>query len=324
MGVHADLKDCVVSLHVDLDVDGRLKKQFVGTGFFVHARDDSQNSFAYLVTAKHVWEVLNSYNGDYARLNRAIANEGEAGVRYVPLPSANKWQFHPDSGVDLAVLNWTPVQDTVKVSLLPLDVIVGTPAFIRSHGMQWPPQEGEEVMLLAMMVQYLGRERGFPVVRVGHIALITDEPVHGKYGLSDYHMIECQSYPGNSGAPVWVAYHYLEDKNKIETLEKRMFLLGVLTGGFPQEEEILKKKEPKGNETVAYYSLGISLVAPAGKLCEILDSPAMKHMRNDRSVPGEQEPVPLSSINDGSNSGAIISMRDFEERFKKGEHPDSA
>src|SRR5205807_10195131 len=65
----------------------------------------------------------------------------------------------------------------------------------------------------------------------GYIALNAAEPLKGKYGLSDYYVIEAQCYPGNSGSPVWVCYDFYPDPPGQYRGDKKVFLLGTLSAG---------------------------------------------------------------------------------------------
>jgi len=152
-----------------------------------------------------VWATFRDGRHVWVRVNKAVIEKGKSGVVYVPLP--NKWMFHPDPAVDLAVLPWgagmAPNYTVVSVAF---DEIAKSAETMREEDLSWPPREGEDVIYVGLMAQYAGYERNFPVVRRGHVALITDEKVMGSYGLSHYHFIDMQIYPGNSGGPVWVIY----------------------------------------------------------------------------------------------------------------------
>lgn len=294
MAVSNDLKDCVGCLCADVPDKAGTKRKVFGTCFFVTSYDHHGNGTAYLVTAKHVWQDLSRYFPAYVRLNRATVAPGETGVIYFKLP--DNWHFHKDSGVDIAVLPWTTTEKNVRLALLELSHILATSELLRPHGLPWPPGEGEEVVFVSMLVQYPGRERNFPASRFGHLAMIADETIKGKYGLSDYYLIDAQAYRGNSGSPVWVGFNWTEDVNKPYRGEKKVFLLGVLCGAFPEKAEMFQRERRDGETTVEeYHNLGICLVAPSEKLGEIINSPELKQMRAGERLNAEAEPIPLSS-----------------------------
>jgi hypothetical protein len=302
MVVASFIKNCVGFLYVDNPGRVGPRKIPVGTGFFVTVENRYGNGVNYLVTAKHVWEELNDHPPGYVRLNRKDPPSEEWGARNLPLKG--NWVFHADENVDLAVLPWAP--DTADLILESWDIVkfcAAEDSERRKSGLAWPPTEGTPVLFAAMMPNYTGRERNYPIVRVGRVALVTDETLKGKYGLSDYYLIESQVYPGNSGAPVWATYTWHPDDRAPTALDLKMHatnFMGVLCAGWPAQQEVLVRKKPKGREMVAYYNLGIAMVVPAAKLLELLMTPEMRAMRDRRSPPFESNPVPLRADKGGS------------------------
>ena len=250
-------KECVGFLAIDDPTTRGRDKEVVGTAFFVNVWNrDHTNPTPYLVTAKHVWQdYFAGARQGYIRLNRA----SQSGVEYVPLQDG--WFFHPDSAVDIAALPWSrgDLSLDYTITSLQLDKVIATPSFLKDKHIPWPPKEGEDTWLVGLMTQFYGEERNFPVVRRGHVALATQEPVEGIYGYSDYYFVETQIYPGNSGSPIWVSYN------------NTLFLLGILAAGHPVEQELLRRLDDKWRK-VTYYNLGIALVVPAQKLVEVLES----------------------------------------------------
>jgi len=267
------------------------KKVLVGTCFWIHLHNFQRNVvFGYLVTAKHVWATFRDGRHVWVRVNKAVIEKGKSGVVYVPLP--NKWMFHPDPAVDLAVLPWgagmAPNYTMVSVAF---DEIAKSAETMREEGLSWPPREGEDVIYVGLMAQYAGYERNFPVVRRGHVALITDERVMGSYGLSHYHFIDMQIYPGNSGGPVWVIY-------PTKTTGITIFLLGVLSTAYPERQELIEvplehRRAASKLETTGYYNMGISMVVPTEKLVELLSSPKAEQMRK-KDEPKPVKPAPAA------------------------------
>ena len=259
----AALKQCVAFLYNEELEGERLKKNPVGTCFFVAVPNNVGHSL-YLITAKHVRQSMSQGDGSiYVRLNKTgIA----AGVKYVRLPEEG-WIEHPNSEVDLALLPWFPQKDLRGITLfaLPLDVLAKARDHAGKLDKPWPPEECEEVFFIGLMLQYQGDERNFPIVRMGHIALNTDEPIDAKTGRSRYRVIESQGYRGNSGSPAWVYYGD----------GKPYCFLGMLTTMFRSEHEIV------GKDT--YYTFGIGLVVPGEFLVEMLNMEEIKKKENGPS-----------------------------------------
>jgi hypothetical protein len=238
-----------------------MKKKPMGTCFIAaHFSRETGSHFAYLVTAKHVYKNLMGGDGQiFVRMNKL----GD-GVEYVPIPKTG-WIPHTDPNVDLIIHPWysalkaagladpqrhMPSVMTVAISME--EIASSSQAAAASLRKPWPPEEGEQVFFVGMMVQHQGTERNFPVVRTGRIALNTEELVDIGEGPSRYRLIECQSYWGNSGAPVWV--YYGDDVYPC--------FLGVLSLGFPSEVEQIGPN--------VYRNSGISGVVPGEYLAEML------------------------------------------------------
>ena len=251
-----------------------LDKKPEGTCFFV-ARFTPERLSNYLVTAKHVWKNLKATDGQmFVRLNRI-----NTGVLYVPLPK-DGWVEYPDENVDLVVLPWLPGRELAKqggVTLMPLhiDVISSSRRLAGELDKVWPPEECEEVFFVGLMMQHQGQERNFPVVRMGHIALNTDELIDVGSGPSCYRLIESQSYRGNSGAPVWAYYG--------DTKDGLHCFLGILSLGFGSEAEIIEKNR--------YYNYGISAVVPGEYLTELLNH--LEDEKSHRHPPDSDRGTPL-------------------------------
>ena len=252
-------KQCVAFLYRE-EVDGdALKKKAIGTCFFAGRATEERKS-VYLVTAKHVYKELIQGDGQiYVRLN---VSGPAGGVDYIPLPTEG-WVTHADDEVDLIVLPWFPFIQNARVSRdvsgtimsLPIEVIASAPRYAAEIDKPWPPDECEQVFFVGLLLQHEGTERNYPVFRMGHIALNTDELIDFEVGRSRYRLIESQCYKGNSGAPVWV---YYEEPGQ----RTRWVFLGVLTLGFRSEPDLFH-----GQNT---FSFGISAVVPGEYLVEVL------------------------------------------------------
>jgi hypothetical protein len=290
--VPQDILDQVGFLVVDLPVGKGVRKYEIGTCFFVTVENAARNiGFGYLVTARHVLEGLDGKQM-YVRLNKYTIEHGKPGVKYLPL--SNDWHFHPDDSVDLAVLPWAPRGDNYTCCSMSFDDIVTTPQFMTEHGGAWPPPPGEPVLYVGLLTQHAGVDRNFPIVRRGHLALVTNEKINGKYGLSDYHLIELQAYPGHSGGPVWVAIPTVTAATG--QVSVTAFLLGTLVAGFPERQEVVvtPRTRRKAPQVAEYYNLGISLVTPVEKLKDILLSPLFQEKRQ-KDEPRPLRPIPVTT-----------------------------
>jgi len=172
VGVNPELKECVGFLYVEAEQGGKIP---VGTCFCLTVMNPERTfGYGYLVTAKHVYDRALHGRRSYVRFNRLIPTPGEPGVRYVPLEE--RWHFHSDPSVDLAVLDFTPTTNNFTATSLPLHEITRTPEVLGGH---WPPQEAEEVLFIGLSTQITGQERNVPIVRRGSVAMVTDELIEG-------------------------------------------------------------------------------------------------------------------------------------------------
>ncbi|MDP9237909.1 MAG: serine protease [Chloroflexota bacterium] len=207
----------------------------------------------YLVTAKHVLEGLRKAGAGYVRVSAA-----QGGVEKIELDlGAGAWLVHDDPAVDLAIQPWSEQSGWRAWSIEHDGSAPRTPVMLR---------ETDDVAFTGLMRNFVGATQNLLAIRVGTIALITDEQIEGEYGASEYYVIDAQAYPANSGAPVWVVY------------AGTCFLLGVLAYPFPAPADLRKVK---GTES-AYYNLGMTLVVPLGKITEVLDA----HGRSRGEAPG--------------------------------------
>lgn len=257
----------------------------IGTACVLTTFENQNKRFDYLVTTRHVLEGLDK-NAEvlYLRVNAGDQSDalrpGE-GVTYLKIEKTG-WLSHDDPTVDVVVGPWDLVArpdesrgiGTFSLSMDSLEGILEAPRYLsEQNDCPWPPYEGEDIVFIGLMVHFEGEDTNLPVIRKGSIALVTNEPIKGPYGWSEYHVINTQSYPGNSGAPVWVHYERADDG----TGHHSFYYLGVLSAAYPQLEELRKMPATESG----YSNLGVSLVTPIEKVVEIVNSPAEQQRRRE-------------------------------------------
>jgi hypothetical protein len=178
------------------------------TGFFVTSQV-MECEFLSFVTAEHVVSGLLTKNLDlYARVNLVNGD-----VAIAPIPPEH-WHFHPDVAAlsDVAVCSidgyarqaesGEAVQfDIAATSLSGERAIPASADTIAEHNIG----VGDEVFIVGLFRSHSGHERNRPIVRVGNIAAMRDEPVWTRYaGHTDAYLIEAMSIGGLSGSPVYV------------------------------------------------------------------------------------------------------------------------
>lgn len=286
MRVPDELRQCVVYLGLPSTAEaGRDAMLPKGTAFFVAIPSESVEGIAYvyLVTAKHVARALE----DQEFLVRVNIKDGAAtfvrsgGVR---------WWFHPtDESADVAAIRWAP-PEFVEHKRVPTSGFL-THEIIRNRGIG----TGDEVFIIGLFVHMAGSARNLPIVRMGNIAMMPDEPVPTSMGLIEAYLIEARSIGGLSGSPAFV-------RETVSSGIGGSYLLGLMHGHWDIPLEARDDHVPQADgEAQGKVNMGIAIVVPATKILEVLNQPALVEMRRARDEELEKKRMPTSD--DGSAAG---------------------
>ncbi|KKW38621.1 MAG: hypothetical protein UY85_C0012G0004 [Candidatus Peribacteria bacterium GW2011_GWB1_54_5] len=241
-----------------------------GTGFFIGVKNenDPKISNVYLVTAKHVIHSGGSLILPLAiRLNKF---EGNAQVTEISLKEGDVI-MHPDPDVDLAVIGCLPDQKIFDFLMLPQELICEKKVIENEKIC-----EGDEVFFAGLFTSHVGQKQNQPIIRFGKIALMSDEKIEWRdtkdkpAKLLDLYLLECQSFGGNSGSPVFFHLVPLRTGNLVLGGGPKIFLGGVMRGSFLNLNEIQVVKTQKS--AISVENLGVAAVTPAYFLQEILFS----------------------------------------------------
>lgn len=235
----------------------------IGTGFFVKVQGDADSSYVYFVTAKH---VVHGHTEVSVRLNTRDWDPAspEPGMVFTKLPVKDAqgdlvWATHPDPAIDLAVFPGSP-GEAAEFRTIGMEMFV-TREFIAQERVT----EGDEIFFVGLLPQYYGTKRNHPVVRYGRLALVTDEKIYSPDGPVELLFAECQSFPGNSGSPVFLQLGPTRQPGAITLAPERLMLLGVMLGFVSQQVDI--------SQGASFQeSVGIAAIVPVEKLKEILFS----------------------------------------------------
>ena len=259
-----------------------------GTGFFVGVKHaDTENTFSvYFVTAKH---VLKDKDGNYLpeivlRLNK---KEGNSQLIKFTLKDIKIFE-HTDKDVDIALFNCLPDQNVYDFKFIP-DNLIASKEVITTNEIA----EGDEVFFAGLFTSHIGQKKNQPIIRFGKVALISDEKIEWKEKdkpakFMDLLLLECQSFGGNSGSPVFYQLNPLRKPGQISMGGPIVFLAGIMTGSFLHGNQI-QITDTVAN-LVSLQNVGIAAVTPADKLHEILFSEEMIKSRK-----GEQKNPPPNS-----------------------------
>jgi hypothetical protein len=259
----------------------------LGTGFVagVPYRD---HNFFFFVTADHVVDLV---AGDtiYIRMN---TKQGVAGPP-IPIPKAHKLPA-ADRRLDLAIFPVPPLHDFYDADYVFLD----RAQYNSILEEVWRPSLGDESATIGLYTSHHGHIKNIPVVRVGHIAMLPDEPVMSTRGYVQAYLVETRSIVGLSGSPVCITIPPLRVvDNKIQILDTGMgaLCIGMMLGYHlisSKEDEIVvpamqqapgsggQNSDPESNKlSLDERNTGFGVVLPIERLFDVMESePVRKGM----------------------------------------------
>jgi len=257
MRVPDEVRQCVVFIGLPASLRrGQLGIRFKGTAFFVGVPSESipGMDYVYLVTAKHVAKSLEGQSF-LVRLNT------KDGGSAMLMGEGTRWWYHPtDASVDVALITFAPPPEfdykRIQSSMFLSEEMM------RAKGIG----AGDEVFITGLFAQLSGSARNLPVVRMGNIAMIPEEPVPTGMGDIEAYLVEARSIGGLSGSPAFVR----------ETTSSGMgsfHLLGLMHGHW---DIPVKSRTVIGNTySAGAINTGIAIVVPAKKILEVLNQPEL-------------------------------------------------
>jgi hypothetical protein len=254
------------------------------TAFFVEWTEN-QHRFDHLVTAEHVVSGLLSQNQDiWLRVN--ILGGGAGELKLDP----QRFFYHPNNEQNPTDVAVCPISrliidesgkeaeaDIVFMSLNGSGGFLPTDEFRQQY-----MGRGGNIHVIGLFRSHLGKKRNVPIVRVGTIAALPDEPIWTKYaGFIDAYLIEARSIAGLSGSPVFAVAEPAFELAKGLLKEKRLqgtALMGLIHGHFdvPNLNEDVVADEDVPARSV---HTGIGVVIPVEKIIETIQHPDLIAMR---------------------------------------------
>lgn len=240
----------------------------LGTGFFigVPVEDQADRTTGYFVTAKH---IVQGNNGQFlpSIILRLNTLNGSLSYSEIDLREA-KVYTHDDQIVDIAVIPLRPKEKIIEFKMIPSKMIC-TKEIIDKNEIR----EGVNVFFTGLFSSYFGHQRNQPIFRFGKLALMTDEPIDWKEKdkppiSTNLYLVECQSFGGNSGSPVFFEVNAKLKKGEWAIGPPSVYLAGIVKGSFLSASEV---QQPSSiDKPFSYENVGISAITPAFKLNEIL------------------------------------------------------
>jgi hypothetical protein len=256
------------------------------TAFFVQWTED-QHRFDHLVTAEHVISGLLTKNQNiWLRVN--LVSGGAAEIKMEP----SLFYFHPQAEktpTDVAVCPISHIlaeeesgelaeADIRFLNLNGQDGFLPSPEFRKQY-----MGRGGNIGIIGLFRSHYGKERNVPIVRVGTIAALPEEPVLTKIGYVEAYLIEARSIAGLSGSPVFAYPDLALELAKGLRKEPRSTgaaLMGLVHGHFdvPNLNEDVVTDEDAPERSV---HTGIGVVVPVEKIVETIKHPDLVAMRKD-------------------------------------------
>jgi hypothetical protein len=256
------------------------------TAFLVqsHSKGDDE-AFPHIVTAEHVVSGMQTKGMDiHCRIN---LKGGGAAVE--SLKGISGWYFHPDSShlSDVAVAPVALNLEQADHEYMPLFEYPWSE--VDSAFRPRPPSLGDEVFIVGLFRSHYGQQRNRPIIRVGNIAALPEEPVKTRYaGYLDAYLIEARSISGLSGSPVFATvdarptFQFLPDPRFQPDPEDvqwpQYHFLGLMHGHFDLEN-LAEDSVVEDAAELRGINSGIGIVIPAWKVLETLYQPELKELR---------------------------------------------
>ena len=285
--------------------------QPLATGFFVGYPVGNERATQYLVTAQHCVMQKPSLQ---IRINTRNGQSEIYDLR------SDRWSFHPDERrfVDVAVM---PVAispflfDVAQISLRKEGL---TPEIISQHDIG----VGDEVFFPGLFVHHSGQGRNLPIIRVGTIAAMPDEPITTRSGDLNAYLVEARSIGGHSGSPVFVNMeaprNYSPAKPKASPLAgddpKPYYLLGLIRGHLRAKDS---GEYATADQTAKdlWVNSGIATVIPVQDIWDTLSQPELEE-EEERMKALEKERARSVDVPD------FIELPASEAKSEGAENPD--
>jgi hypothetical protein len=276
--VDEQFRKCVTFLYADKRAaeSQAIERVPVGSCFFVgfpisEVPDPGDNSWAYVVTARH---VVDGPDFLYLRLR---TNDG--GFRDLPFPPG---AWVKNSQTDVAVAIFRGGSGDLDLRTLRPDQFA-TEEFVREHQVG----EGDEVFFSGLFVPQPGRGVPQPIIRFGNVALMPREPVRvqvsrhpSTFREVEAYLTEARSWGGQSGSPAFLSFgpDRHAQRGRLVAGGVKFALLGLVQGIWTVPAGA-DAPDP-GGEGVAEINMGISVVIPAYKITETLATDEAQQQRD--------------------------------------------
>jgi Trypsin-like peptidase domain len=280
-----EMRKCVVYLGYRM-ADG--SERLAGSAFFL-ARPvqpgTPEPTSVYIITARHVIDGIRKKGLDTV-LVRTNMKPGILPPMIWVDTNVSDWVSHNDNSVDVAVFKvktWNHNFDHIVFPLASCDLST----FHESEKIAI----GEEVFIIGLFSGHHGKKKNIPIVRIGNIAAVPEEPVVTDFAEMSAYLIEGRSIGGISGSPVFFDTRGFR-RGKYYAGGQKFHLLGLIHGHFDIDAANIDAVIDDGQEK-ANVNMGIAIVVPSDKIIEVVsyfadaekrDMEAQKQTRTPRTT----------------------------------------
>lgn len=258
-----------------------------GTGFLISVFLEDV-MFDYVVTCSH---VLNGITGDNVCIR---VNDTSGGADKIII---GKHEWIVDKKHDVAVLSHYFQDNKYDVTSTNEKYF----DFARVDKLkELEVEPGELVYLVGLFISHYGSNRNMPIVIVGNLAAIPEDPVFTSAGYMKGYLVEMRSIGGFSGSPVFVSIlpcRVINNRMIHSAQMMQSYLLGMMQGLYVIKEPYLEK----GDSRADAMNAGIGIVIPIEAIMEIINSPicidqrekTLKSIKKQSGVrPATGKPIP--------------------------------
>lgn len=250
------------------------KEEFIpyGTAFFLSCVTNGHR-FYHIVTARHVTgKVLTKTNEVIFKFNK---KDGKSATGDLEIGG---WYYHPDNSryVDVAIAPCN-MPDVADIEHLDIHSEVVTEKIINEKCIG----PGDEIFIAGYFSRLPGEVKNIPIIRVGNIAAMPDEPFKVSAGMMKGYLAEVRSIGGLSGSPVFVhmAPFRVVNQEVTPTEGAQYYLLGLMHGHHDVEK--IPDTDDIRVESSEWINTGIGIVVPAQDIVETIMQQELEEKRKE-------------------------------------------
>jgi hypothetical protein len=261
-----------------------------GTAFFVFVTQEELD-FTYMVTCRHVvrpFDPSRSSDPNPAKIWVRAATKRGHPPRLIETIRGD-WICHPDRTVDICAHIYDHVKwdsdDVMDIHRLEIGTIVLRRELEDTVGLSL----GDEVFIPSVFVGRVGETQNIPVIRIGNIAAMPDEPIWTASSRHPAYLIETRSLGGVSGAPVFLhiaSQRHMGRPDPYPEISGRIvtpyFLIGMMQGfhsGQYAGDFVSEDGEEKIVPVDTDFNAGIGIALPVTLILDTLNHPTLVESR---------------------------------------------